>query len=91
MTRGGASAKRMKMAAKETASTPTSRVMYAFTLIIIPDYSFSKYLGYNLSHGSQYVLGYDKLSNFASIPTFMVVTGRTALPYNWANLRTRAS
>ena len=33
MTKGGASAKRMKIAAKETDNTPTNRVMYGFTLI----------------------------------------------------------
>ena len=31
MTKGGASAKRMKIAAKETASTPTNSIMYGLT------------------------------------------------------------
>jgi hypothetical protein len=35
MTRGGASAKRIKIAAKETDSTPTNRVTYGFTMIIV--------------------------------------------------------
>jgi hypothetical protein len=35
ITRGGASAKRIKIAAKETESTPTNRIIYGFTPITV--------------------------------------------------------
>ncbi len=42
MTKGGASAKRMKIAAKETDSTPRKRVTYGFTLISVLSYLVSR-------------------------------------------------
>jgi hypothetical protein len=43
MTKGGASAKRMKIAAKETDSTPINNVTYGFT-----DYFLSQLFGFIL-------------------------------------------
>ena len=58
MTRGGASARRIKIAAKETDSTPKNRVKYGFT-----DY----YLPINYLPGkTPQALGYDKPFNLAS-------------------------
>ena len=58
MTRGGASARRIKIAAKETDSTPKNRVKYGFT----DYYSPVHYLPYEVRQA----LGYDKQFNFAS-------------------------